>query len=107
WVYPRAMEPHRGFRCSPIRSSKPLRRLSRMVACCACLLVFAPYISAFASELRAGLSKIDITPAQPVRMAGYESRKDPSQGVHDPLGARALALEHDGQHLVLVSLDSL
>ena len=78
-----------------------------MVACCACLLVFAPYISAFASELRAGLSKIDITPAQPVRMAGYESRKDPSQGVHDPLGARALALEHDGQHLVLVSLDSL
>jgi hypothetical protein len=57
--------------------------------------------------LRAGLSKIDITPTQPVKMAGYESRKDPSQGVHDPLGARALVLEKDGQRLVLVSLDNL
>jgi hypothetical protein len=40
-------------------------------------------------------------------MGGYESRKEPSQGVHDPLGARALALEADGQHLVFVSIDNL
>jgi hypothetical protein len=40
-------------------------------------------------------------------MAGYESRKELSQGIHDPLGARALVLEKDGQHLVLVSLDNL
>jgi neutral ceramidase len=40
-------------------------------------------------------------------LAGYESRKDPSQGVHDPLSARALAFEQDGKHLVLVSLDVL
>jgi hypothetical protein len=40
-------------------------------------------------------------------MGGYESRKDPSQGVHDPLGARALVLEKDGQHLALVSIDNL
>lgn len=60
-----------------------------------------------AAELQAGLARVDITPKQPVKMAGYESRKDFSQGVHDPLGARALALENQGKHLVLVSLDSL
>jgi len=64
-------------------------------------------LTAYGGELQAGLSRIDITPSQPVRMAGYESRKEPSQGVHDPLGARALVLEKDGHHIVLVSIDSL
>ena len=76
------------------------------VACLFLLLAAKPLIGC-AGELQAGLSKVDITPSQPVRMAGYESRKEPSQGVHDPLGALALAIEKDGQHLVLVSLDSL
>ena len=64
-------------------------------------------LAADASELRAGLAKIDVTPSQPVKMAGYEARKELSQGVHDPLGARALALEHEGRRLVLVSLDNV
>ena len=38
-------------------------------------------------------------------MAGYAARKDLSQGVHDPLGARAIAFELDGKRLVLVSAD--
>ncbi len=59
------------------------------------------------AELRAGLARIDITPSQPVRMAGYESRKDLSQGIHDPLSARAVAFEQSGQKLVLVSVDTL
>ena len=71
------------------------------------LLVATCTLRGPAAELRAGLSRVDITPTQPVRMAGYESRKELSQGVHDPLGARALALEQNGQHLVLVSLDNL
>ncbi|MGH7972786.1 MAG: neutral/alkaline non-lysosomal ceramidase N-terminal domain-containing protein [Limisphaerales bacterium] len=62
---------------------------------------------AYAGELRAGLAKTDITPTQPVKMAGYESRKDPSKGVHDPLSARALVFESGGHHLVLVSIESL
>jgi hypothetical protein len=72
-----------------------------------CCVLWLPFLTAFGGELRAGLSKIDITPNQPVRMAGYESRKEPSKGIHDPLGARALVLEKDGKHLVLVSLDSI
>jgi len=55
--------------------------------------------------LRAGIAKIDITPAKPVKMAGYGSRTGLSKGVHDPLSARAVAFENNGKRLVLVSTD--
>jgi hypothetical protein len=58
-------------------------------------------------SLRAGIAKKDITPAKPVMLAGYESRKDLSQGIHDPLSARAVAFEQGGKRLVLVSTDFL
>lgn len=40
-------------------------------------------------------------------MAGYASRTNLSQGVHDPLSARAVVFEQDGHRLVLISLDNL
>ncbi len=55
--------------------------------------------------LRAGTAKKDITPAKPVLLAGYASRKELSRGVHDPLSTRVVALEHQGKRLVLVSTD--
>ncbi len=71
-------------------------------------LLTAPGFSrALAEGLRAGTAKIDITPTEPVAMAGYESRKDLSRGVHDPLSARALVFEQNGSHLVLVSVENL
>ena len=57
--------------------------------------------------LRAGIAKQEITPAKPVMLAGYGSRKDLSQGVHDPLFARVVAFERNGKKLVLVSTDIL
>ena len=63
--------------------------------------------AAAADGLRAGAARVDVTPTQPVTMAGYASRTNLSQGVHDPLSARALAFDQDGARLVLVSLDSL
>ncbi len=63
--------------------------------------------AAQAGGLRAGAARVDVTPAQPVALAGYASRTNLSQGVHDPISARALAFEQDGARLVLVSLDSL
>lgn len=60
-----------------------------------------------AGILRAGVAKTDITPAKPVMLAGYGSRKELSQGVHDPLSARVVAFEQDGKRLVLVSTDLL
>jgi hypothetical protein len=38
-------------------------------------------------------------------MAGYASRTELSQGVHDPLSARVVAFENNGKRLVLVSTD--
>lgn len=55
--------------------------------------------------LKAGIARKDITPAKPVTMSGYAGRTGLSQGVHDPLSARAVALEQDGKRLVLVSAD--
>jgi hypothetical protein len=57
--------------------------------------------------LRAGAARIDVTPEQPVVLAGYASRTNLSVGVHDPLSARVVVFEQDGRRLVLVSLDSL
>jgi len=59
-----------------------------------------------ASELRAGLARIDITPTTPVMLAGYASRKELSQGAHDPLFARAVAFEQNQERLVLVAVDN-
>jgi hypothetical protein len=55
--------------------------------------------------LRAGIAKIDITPDNPVMLYGYASRKTPSEGVHDPLSARAVVFENNGKKVVLVSSD--
>jgi hypothetical protein len=88
-------------------SSRYVNLSHTLVACWITVIMGTSLLTARATELRAGLSKIDITPNRQVKMAGYESRKDFSQGVHDPLGARALVLEKDGHRLALVSLDNL
>lgn len=81
---------------------------SRCAALCALSLVGPVHRPLAAQEpLRAGAARIDITPATPVTLAGYDSRKDLSHGVHDPLSARAIAFEKDGKHLVLLSVDLL
>jgi hypothetical protein len=72
-----------------------------------CLFLAASSVPAKSGErvLRAGTAKIDITPEKPVKMAGYASRTELSQGVHDPLSARVVAFENNGKRLVLVSTD--
>ena len=58
-----------------------------------------------ADLLRAGTARKEITPAKPVMLAGYASRKELSQGVHDPISARVVAFDQNGKKLVLVSTD--
>jgi len=55
--------------------------------------------------LRAGTARIEITPQKPVQMAGYGSRTELSEGVHDPLSVRVVTFENGGKRLVLVSSD--
>src|SRR4051794_38475157 len=54
----------------------------------------------------AGAARVEITPAGPTWMAGYASRKTPSEGVEHPLFAKALALsEARGKTLLWISAD--
>jgi hypothetical protein len=68
------------------------------------LSLLAP--TARAGELRAGAARVDVSPSQPVLMAGYGARTEPSTGIHDPISARALVFEQDGARVALVSLDN-
>jgi hypothetical protein len=63
------------------------------------------------TRLRAGAAKVDITPDLAkirIQLGGYNARLNmPPTGVHDPIYARALALEVGEQSAVLVALDHL
>ena len=55
-----------------------------------------------------GFSKLDVTPEEPVRMAGYGSRNRPSDGIDTPLHVRCMAIRpRDGVPSVLVSVDTI
>jgi neutral ceramidase len=59
-----------------------------------------------ALDWKAGVATADITPSSNMWMAGYAARQKPSEGVAEPLLAKALALEdHAGSRFVLVTLD--
>jgi len=61
------------------------------------------------SPLRAGAAVVDITAPVGGLMDGYGARRQPSQGVHDPLMARALVLDYgaEGEQCAIVSCDLL
>lgn len=57
---------------------------------------------------RAGVARVDITPAGPIWLGGYAARTHPSVGVELPLYARALALEDGrGGRAVIVTAELL
>jgi neutral ceramidase len=70
------------------------------------LLVMATATLAPADDLQAGAAKIDITPPTGFPMWGYGARHDKgSDGVLDPLYARAIVLAAGKQKIAIVSLD--
>jgi neutral ceramidase len=59
-----------------------------------------------AEAWRAGVASVEITPRDPIWMAGYAVRDRPAEGALQPLSAKALALEDGlGGRLVLVTAD--
>jgi hypothetical protein len=73
---------------------------------CAMIVCTALAVSARADGLKAGAAKVDITPPTGYAMWGYASRHDqPSEGVLDPLQARALVLAIGKEKIAIVSLD--
>jgi len=61
-----------------------------------------------ADEWRVGLSACDITPEEPIFLAGYANRDHPFERVESRLSAKAMALQDsDGHRAVLVTADIL
>ena len=57
---------------------------------------------------RAGVARVDITPRESIWLAGYGARTKPSEGVLEPIYAKALALQDEtGAITVLVTSDLL
>jgi len=57
---------------------------------------------------RVGVAKTDITPREPIWLAGYGSRTHPSEGVRQPIFVKALALQDQtGAKSVMVTSDLL
>lgn len=57
--------------------------------------------------MKAGIGKVDITPAVGIDMGGFLGREQPSAGIHDRLYAKALIFAENGEKAVLVSCDLL
>src|SRR5258708_641438 len=70
---------------------------------CSLALLFLPI--AAVAEYRAGVSRIDITPAAGHVMGGYSERKLPATGTHDPLYGTVLVIESGDNSLALVTCD--
>jgi len=58
-----------------------------------------------AAQFKAGVARVDITPATPEPLYGYMNRTARATGTLDPLFARVLVLEAGGKRLALVTLD--
>jgi hypothetical protein len=68
-----------------------------------CLLLLAGSLCA---GWEAGVASIDITPFEPIWLAGYAARTKPMESVRQPIHAKALALKDDtGATNVIVTLD--
>ncbi len=60
------------------------------------------------ADWRVGLATVDITPTEPVPMAGYASRRVPFESVAQPLYAKVMAVQdRDGNRALLVTADIL
>jgi hypothetical protein len=66
-------------------------------------------VAAGAGELRAGVSRVSITPIEeniPTPLGGYGARAGkPAEGVHDTLYAKVVVFEWEGQKWALAALD--
>lgn len=70
------------------------------------LLILLAAAPAYAAGYKAGVARIDITPQGPIWLSGYADRNHPSEGVLQPLFAKALAIQDaKGGRVVIVTTD--
>ncbi|HEX9780033.1 MAG TPA: neutral/alkaline non-lysosomal ceramidase N-terminal domain-containing protein [bacterium] len=79
-----------------------------LALCAAACAGFAPACFAQEAPLMAGAAETAFRLPEGVPLAGYSRRKGrPSEGVHDPVGVRALVLRRGSSRFALVSADLL
>lgn len=86
-----------------------------MRSCCPALLIFAILMGSLCisplsysqsgDSQPIGVASVDITPDEPIRMSGYGSRSEPSEGVQGKLWAKAVAIGDGEEPAVFVTLD--
>ena len=81
------------------------RRYLEFIAVSVILAGAAVCQPASASEMKAGVAKVDVTPPLGTMMWGYFDRLTGAEGVLDPLYARVLVLETETSRLAYVDLD--
>jgi putative membrane-bound dehydrogenase-like protein len=71
-------------------------------------VVFGNLARCDSQEYRVGAGRVEITPAYPVRLNGFGSRRDEASGVSQRLWAKALAISSAGQPpVVIFAIDNL
>jgi len=78
--------------------------LANLVYRAALILTALALTSPLGAALKVGGAQTDLTPKQPVLLAG-QFHVRVSEGVIDPITATVLVLEHEGDHAVFVSCD--
>ncbi|HOZ49349.1 MAG TPA: neutral/alkaline non-lysosomal ceramidase N-terminal domain-containing protein [Candidatus Hydrogenedentes bacterium] len=82
-----------------------VRRMQSFVLMLA-VLTALPAVAQQPVSFKAGFAEVDISPQKPIPMWGYGDRHDMlSEGVRDPLFARALVIEAGADRLAIVGLD--
>jgi neutral ceramidase len=74
------------------------------------LTLFTAFVSStlLAQEFQAGVGRADITPAGPIRLAGYAGRNKPSEGVYQHIFSKALALtDSSGAVTLVITADTI
>ena len=57
--------------------------------------------------IQIGVAEVDITPDYPIRLSGYGSRREESDGIIQPIWAKALAIGDDTEDpVVLVTVEN-
>jgi len=71
------------------------------------ILLTCVFGSSAEGALKGGTAKVDITPPIGAWLSGYGSRNKPSEGILDPLYAKALVLDDGQEKIAIVSADLL
>jgi hypothetical protein len=80
--------------------------MKRIFSIVCLLMILAASAAGDEAKFGVGIAKRDITPQAPVPMWGYGARHDAlSQGITDPLMAKAIVIEAGDQRLAIVGMD--